>query len=86
MTRVQPLHVAREDGTVTAVGAWYPSGDVIVQWRREAFPPDERTDASVTSHYQSVKDAEEATGGKVVFDAEHRLSGAEPPQQPEGSE
>jgi len=74
---VRPLHVATEDGTVTSVGALYPSGDVIVQWRRAAFPPSERTDEPVTSHYQSVDDAEEAAG-RVIFDPV-----AEPP---EGSE
>lgn len=58
---VRPLHVRRDpdrerassnNETVTAVGAEYPSGDIIIQWRREAFAEGERARAPVTSHYR----------------------------------
>jgi hypothetical protein len=74
---VVPLHIERDpdrerasssDETVTAVGARYPSGDIIIQWRREAFAEGERSKTPVTSHYRNVEDAEQASAGTVVFE------------------
>lgn len=76
---VRPLRIERDpdrergsasEATVTAVGAQYPSGDIIIQWRREAFEPGERSEDTVTSQYHNVEDAEQATGGTVVFEDE----------------
>lgn len=53
--------------TVVATGARLPSGTIVVEWRRAAFPVDEQTDNPVRSHYQTVDDAREATSGDVVF-------------------
>jgi hypothetical protein len=76
---VRPLRIERDPdrerasssaATVTAVGAQYPSGDIIIQWRREAFEPGERSEETVTSHYHNVEDATQATAGTVVFEDE----------------
>jgi hypothetical protein len=70
----RPLRIEREpmldviDGNVVAVGCELPSGTVAVEWRREAFPPGERTEHSTTSIYGSVEDAEQASGGTIVFE------------------
>jgi len=66
---IKPLKVER-NGDVVALGALYVSGDVIVQWRPSAFPEVERTQNHVTSHYDSVSDAETATSGTLVFESE----------------
>lgn len=74
---VRPLIIRRDpdrerasssDETVTAVGAQYPSGDIIIQWRREAFAEGERARAPVTSHYRNEEDAEQASAGTLVFE------------------
>lgn len=75
--RVRPLHVERDPDreraeanqvTVTAVGAQFPSGAIYIEWRRDAFEPGERAKETVTSRYQNVEDAEQATAGRVVFE------------------
>lgn len=67
MSGARPVRVLRDETTI-AVGALLPSGTVVVEWRREAFPPAEQTAEPVVSHYASVDDAVEATGGAVAFD------------------
>jgi hypothetical protein len=47
-----------------------PSGEVAVVWNREAFPESERTDDTTLSIYAHIEDAEEATGGKLIDDAD----------------
>jgi hypothetical protein len=56
--------------TVTATGVETHTGDILIQWRREAFEPGERSEGTVTSHYESIADAEQATAGTVVFEDE----------------
>lgn len=65
---VQRFNVFDEDWHRIAVGAELPSGLMIVEWNRRAFPEEERTDAPVYSQYQSKEDAEEATGGRVIYE------------------
>jgi len=74
---VRRLHIERDpdrerdsasEETVTARGAQLPSGTIYIEWRREAFEPEERSKGVVTSRYECVEDAEQATGGTVVFD------------------
>lgn len=56
--------------TVTAVGVQFPSGDIVIQWRREAFEPDDRANDTVQSEYRNIEDAEQATAGHIVFEDE----------------
>lgn len=53
--------------TVTAVGAQLPSGQIIIEWRRDAFAPGERSEEPVVSIYRNVLDAEQATAGTIEF-------------------
>jgi len=71
------LHIERDldrarasanDEAVVAVGALYPSGQVIIEWRRSAFEEDDRAEEPVESRYGCIEDAEQATGGRLVFD------------------
>jgi hypothetical protein len=71
MTRCTPLVIERGpvgEKTVVAHGALYPSGRIVIEWRREAFPEGERTERPTLSIYESLADAEEASGGVVVLD------------------
>jgi len=61
---VNPVEIVR-DGEAVALGALMSSGQIVVEWKREAFPEGERTDAPTLSIYRNVPDAEEATGGSV---------------------
>lgn len=68
-TPVQRFNVFDEDDwTRMAVGAELPSGLMIVEWLRESFPEEERTDAPVHSQYHSKADAEQATGGTIIYE------------------
>lgn len=62
------VRIERDDGTVVATGLEFPSGTIAVEWRREAFPPGERTLHSVRSFYHSVSDAEQASDGQLVYE------------------
>jgi len=78
--QLTPLHVEREQNgkmETVARGALLPSGRVVIEWRREAFPEGERTDEPTLSIYESVADAEEATGGKIVTRREVRTDGGQ---------
>lgn len=55
---------ASEAGVI-ATGVQFPSGNIVVEWRREAFAEGDRTDAPTESRYGSVEDAEQASGGFV---------------------
>ena len=68
---VNPVEVVR-DGDTVAAGALMSSGQVVVEWNREAFPEDERTEGPTLSIYRDVDDAEEATGGTVEIGEAHR--------------
>ena len=71
MTATKPVHIEREqDGRMSTVarGALLPSGRIAIEWRREAFPEGERTEHPTLSFYESVTDAEQASGGMVVVD------------------
>lgn len=74
--QVRPLRIERDpdraraeanERDVVAFGAEYPSGAIIVEWRREAFEPSERSAQVVTSRYENRADAERASGGTVVY-------------------
>lgn len=73
---ISPLFVlrdpdrARAEATevdVIAAGAQLPSGTIYIEWNREAFAEGERAEHPVTSRYETVADAEQATGGDLVF-------------------
>lgn len=66
-TPMRELHIADDDGGTLAVGAEFPSGTIIVEWNREAFPPGQQTTRRVTSRYETVADAEQASGGTVIY-------------------
>lgn len=75
--RPRRLHIERDpdrarleanEETVTAVGVQMPSGAIIIEWCREAFEPGDRANKTVTSRYECVEDAEQATAGTVVFE------------------
>ena len=56
--------------TVTATGVQFPSGTIVIEWRREAFEPGDRSTGVVHSRYECVEDAVQATAGHVVFEDE----------------
>jgi hypothetical protein len=53
------------DGDVLGWGVVFPSGLCIVDWNREAYPPEQRLDHPHLSHYGSMADVEQGTGGAV---------------------
>lgn len=60
--------------TITATGVQFPSGNIEIEWRREAFKPDDRSEGVVGSRYTCVEDARQATAGFVEFiDEDHEL-------------
>jgi len=61
-----PIDVMDGEGQTKATGVRLPSGAIVVNWNREYFEPDERTDESVVSIYANESDAEQATGGRIV--------------------
>lgn len=63
--RSRPVAIKR-DGKRVASGALLPSGTIVVEWNREAFPEGERTDHNTRSIYASIDDAEQASGGEVI--------------------
>lgn len=72
----RPFRMRNDDGTVTATGAEFPSGTLRVEWRREAFPSDQRSDEPIESRYESVGDAELASQGTVEFVGEEEADDA----------
>lgn len=64
----QRFDVFDDDMTRIATGVRFPSGTMIVEWVRESFEPEERTDNPVHSIYNSESDAEEATGGRIIYE------------------
>lgn len=53
---------------VTATGVEFAdSGNIVIEWRREAFEEDERSNGHVESRYDNVHDAEQATGGTLLY-------------------
>ncbi|MFT4921038.1 MAG: hypothetical protein ACI8XM_000231 [Haloarculaceae archaeon] len=74
----QRFDVFDEDWHRIAIGVKFPSAIHIVEWVRDHFEPAERTDHPVRSHYQSQADAEQATGGTIIYEdpASPSLEGA----------
>lgn len=64
----QRFDVFDEDWNRIAVGTKMPSGLLVVEWVRESFPEEERTDAPVLSQYRNLEDAKQATGGEIIFE------------------
>lgn len=58
--------------TVTATGVQFPSGRIVIEWRREAFQPGDRASGVVHSKYDNVKDATQATAGDIIFEDDER--------------
>lgn len=54
------------DKELVAAGVQFPSGEVVVEWRRGAFPKGERTEHPTQSHYGSLEDAKQGTSGEIV--------------------
>lgn len=57
-----------DDWNRIAVGAELPSGLILVEWLREPFPEAERTEKPVYSQYRPKEDAEQCTGGTVIYE------------------
>lgn len=67
-----PLRVSIREGDepenpLIASGVRFPSGTIIIEWRRTAFVEERRTAAPVRSVYQSEADCEQATGGTLRY-------------------
>lgn len=58
---------AANERDITAYGVEFPSGEIVVEWNREAFEIGDRTETPTHSHYGSLPDAEQASGGTVVY-------------------
>ena len=69
MTRANPLTVTR-DAKIVAEGAELPSGTIVVEWDRTAFPEGERTEENTLSIYSSREDAAQGTGGTIDVKAD----------------
>lgn len=71
----EPFYVYRDEdrtrieGTEDLLGwgARFPSGACYVDWRLEAFDPDDRLQYPHVSRYGSIVDVEQGTGGVVVW-------------------
>lgn len=74
MDRLRPTHPCRrfdvfdDDWKRIAIGVKFPSAVHIVEWIRDHFEEDNRTDHPVRSHYGSKADAEQATGGTLIYE------------------
>jgi hypothetical protein len=68
----QRFNVFDEDWRRIAIGVRFPSAVHVVEWVRDCFEPDERTDNPVTSMYRGKADAEQATGGTVIYEDPRR--------------
>lgn len=53
-----------EDGLL-GWGVQFPTGRCVVEWRREAFPEENRLEHPHMSEYGCIADVEQGTGGKV---------------------
>lgn len=53
------------DDDVLGWGVDFPSGEIIVDWNLEAYPPEDRLNHSHISQYGSFHDVEQGTGGNV---------------------
>lgn len=51
-------------------GIEYPSGTVIIEWYRDAYPEHNRLDHPHRSDYGSLSDVEQGTGGDVIVSGE----------------
>ena len=51
---------------LVATGVEFPSGHIVMEWVRQAFPEEERTEGHVRSQYESLEDVKEATNGRLV--------------------
>lgn len=74
MEQLRPCHPCRrfdvfnDEWERVAVGTKLPSGLFVVEWLRESFPEGEQTNDPVVSQYQSIADAQQATGGELIFE------------------
>lgn len=53
-------------GTVLAWGVQFPTGRFAVEWRREAYPPEDRSNGRINSLYESREDVILASGGGTI--------------------
>lgn len=51
-------------------GVVFPSGTVVMEWYRGAYPPEDRLDEPHQSIYGSLEDVEQGTGGDVIVETE----------------
>lgn len=54
-------------GDVMAEGARLPSGTCVVEWRREYFESEQRSEDVIETRYQTLKDVKLASDGVVEF-------------------
>lgn len=73
MTEMTAFRVVRDGdrtridthGKLLGCGIQFPSGECYVDWRRDAFPEEDRLDHPHVSQYGSFTDVEQGTGGAV---------------------
>lgn len=66
------------DDDVLGWGVAFPSGLCIVDWNRQVFDEDDRLEHPHLSHYGSLADVEQGTGGDVEVDRVHSGPGWHP--------
>lgn len=55
------------DDDLLGWGCQFPSGELIVDWHRDAYPEEDRLEEPHFSRYGTVDDVEQGTGGTVEF-------------------
>lgn len=58
----------KTDGALLGWGVEFPCGTCVVDWNRQAFPPEDQLDHPHLSQYGSFADVEQGTGGKIVVE------------------
>lgn len=71
------LHVERSDRTRIDIdddlmgrGVEFPSGEIVMEWYRDAYPEGDRLDHPHQSIYGSRDDLRQGTGGSVIVELE----------------
>lgn len=56
------------DDDLMGRGVRFPSGMVVMEWYRGAYPPEDRLDEPHQSIYGSLEDVKQGTGGDVEIE------------------
>lgn len=72
-----PITVTRSDRTRIDIdddlmgrGVQFPSGLIVMEWYRDAYPESDRLDNPHQSIYGSIDDLEQGTGGTVHMESD----------------